>query len=64
MLAKHNVKCIPIPPKNTCSYLPPIKDAVVREHPVYTASLVNVGRYTLDKATVLYTSELKNTKDT
>jgi hypothetical protein len=28
MLAKHNIKSIPLPPKKISSYLPPVKDAV------------------------------------
>jgi hypothetical protein len=28
MLNKHNIKCIPLPPKKIINYLPPIKDAV------------------------------------
>jgi hypothetical protein len=28
MLAKHNIKCIALPPKKIFSYLPPVKDAL------------------------------------
>jgi hypothetical protein len=28
MLAKHNIKSIPLPPKKISNYLPPVKDAV------------------------------------
>ena len=63
MLAKCNTRSVPLPPRNICSYLPPVKDALGLRMLVYKTFHVNVASFILDKAVSLFKLESNNTID-
>jgi len=50
MLAKHNIKSVTVPPREICSYLPPVKDALGLRTPGVYSSPCEYGKVYIEQS--------------